>query len=101
MSEQNNSTAADNKAADEAKKKADAAGKKKADAEAKKKTDEAKKKNKVKGIRVIAKRDSFWRAGINFGGEPVDLVLSDLKDEQVKMIHDEPMLIVTDIELDA
>lgn len=62
---------------------------------------------KVKGIRVIAKRENFRRAGRVFGGEPADIRLSDLKLDrksgvnEERAIREDPMLVVVDIELPA
>lgn len=46
------------------------------------------------GLRVIARRDSFRRAGRVFGREPVTIPLSELSEEEATAIKDETQLIV-------
>lgn len=61
---------------------------------------EAPKKAKtVKVLRVIAKRQGFRRAGREFGKEPIDIVLTELSDEHIEQIKNEPMLSCTEVEI--
>lgn len=50
-------------------------------------------------IQVVARPDSFFRAGRQFTQEPTVIALEDLTDEQEKAIRSEPKLVVTDTEL--
>lgn len=52
-----------------------------------------------KGLRVLAKREGFRRAGFCFGSAPVDVALSDITEEQEALLRDEPMLLLVDIDL--
>lgn len=53
----------------------------------------------TKGLRVIAKRDGFRRAGHVFSGEAKVLALSDLTEEQADAIRAESMLVVSEIDI--
>lgn len=48
-------------------------------------------------IRVHAKRPGFRRAGLEFGHEPRELDVDALTAEQLRQIHDEPMLVVEEM----
>jgi hypothetical protein len=57
-----------------------------------------------KGVRVLyvtAKRPSFRRAGIEFGGEQKRLVVSELTNEQIAQLKAEPLLVVVEAVEDA
>lgn len=45
-------------------------------------------------IRVHSKRSEFYRAGMKFGDQPVELDTNELKKGQLKQLEDEPMLVV-------
>lgn len=53
----------------------------------------------TRGLKVTAKRESFWRGGIQFGFEPKTVAFSDITPEQKEAIEDEPMLIVQEVDL--
>lgn len=48
----------------------------------------------VDGLKVVSKRDGFYRAGVSWTGE-TKVPVSDFTDEQVQLLRDEPMLIVS------
>lgn len=54
----------------------------------------------TEAIEVIARRESFYRAGIEFGHAPTVVLLSEITAEQLDEIKNEPMLITRDIEID-
>jgi hypothetical protein len=54
----------------------------------------------TEGIEVVAKRETFFRAGLQFGHEPKQVALDTLTRAQLDDIMDEPMLIVREIKID-
>jgi hypothetical protein len=56
---------------------------------------------KNKGLRVVAKRGSFYRAGLQFGSEPRTIALADLTPEQVEAITGEPMLVAVEVDIEV
>jgi Mu-like prophage FluMu N-terminal domain len=54
----------------------------------------------TKGLKVIAKRDGFRRAGHVFSGEAKVLPLSELTEEQADAIRAESMLVCTEVEIE-
>jgi hypothetical protein len=59
------------------------------------------KKEKVKALRVRAFNDRFRRAGITFGKEDQVILLTDLTAEQIAQIKNEPLLAVSETEIEA
>lgn len=57
-------------------------------------------KTKVKALHVRAFSDRFRRAGITFGKEEQVIKLSHLTDEQIDQIKKEPLLAVSEVEID-
>jgi hypothetical protein len=57
----------------------------------------------VKVLRVVSKspKGRFFRAGIEFGAQPRDVRVADLKREQLKAIKEEPMLLVLETEIEV
>lgn len=53
----------------------------------------------TRGLQVTSRTASFWRAGIQFTGEPRVVPLSELTDEQVEAITSEPMLVVHEVDI--
>lgn len=53
----------------------------------------------VPGIRVVAKRDGFRRAGFAWSKAGTDMPLKGMPKDVLKQLRDEPMLSVTDIEI--
>lgn len=53
----------------------------------------------TKGLKVIARRDNFRRAGHVFGSEAVVIALSELTDEQVEQLKNEPLLVVQEVDI--
>lgn len=51
------------------------------------------------GLRIVARPDSFRRAGREFGREPQEILLDDLTKEQIAALKAEPELVVTEIEI--
>lgn len=56
---------------------------------------------KLKALRVRALNNRFRRAGITFGQEDQVIPLAELTAEQIAQIKGEPLLAVTEIEIDA
>lgn len=56
--------------------------------------------NKIKALRVVSRKEGFRRAGRAFGAEPVEIPLSDLKKGEIEALKGEPMLVVTEVEID-
>lgn len=54
----------------------------------------------TKGLKVIARRDTFRRAGYVFSGEPTVIALDALTDEQVEQLKSEPLLVVQEVDLE-
>ena len=54
----------------------------------------------TKGLRVVARPDSFWRAGLQFTKEPRVIPLSELTPAQLGEITDEPLLVVTEVDIE-
>lgn len=72
-------------------------------AAAKRAADEAAKNNagsKVPALSISAKREGFRRAGRAWSKDATVVKLSDLTDEQIAQIMDEPMLEVEEIEVE-
>ena len=61
---------------------------------------EAKKPSKVAALRVSSRPETFRRGGIKFNRDPVDIPLSTLSENAIKLIKDEPMLAVQEVEVD-
>lgn len=55
----------------------------------------------VKGLRVrsCSPQGPFRRAGYTFGRDPIEIPLQELKDDQVKRLKCEPMLVVEEVEI--
>ena len=58
-------------------------------------------KAKIKALRVRAFNDHFRRAGITFGKEDQVIPLADLTAEQIAQIKSEPLLAVSETEIEA
>ncbi len=56
-----------------------------------------------RGLQVVARTASFWRAGLQFGHEPRTLPLADLTSDQQDAIRAEArpggMLVVTEVDI--
>lgn len=65
------------------------------------KKDPSKSGKTVPGLRIVAKREGFRRAGRQFGATPTDIPLSQLTKESIESLKGEPMLVVTDVEIEA
>lgn len=61
----------------------------------------AKTQAKVKALQIVSARAGFRRAGIAFGKEPTTIKVSDLTAEQIKQLKSEPLLAVSEVEVDA
>jgi len=53
----------------------------------------------AKGLRIVAKKDGFRRAGIAHTSEPQEYPLSKFSKEQVEQLKKDPMLVVQEIEI--
>lgn len=53
-----------------------------------------------RGLRVVSRPDSFWRAGMLFTIEPRVLPYSELTEEQADDIKSEPLLAVTEVDVE-
>lgn len=49
-------------------------------------------------LRIISRRESFWRAGHQFGLQARTLLLSELSEDQVARLKAEPQLVVVETE---
>lgn len=56
---------------------------------------------KIKALRVVAKREGFRRIGRRFGGEPTDIPLTELKDDEIKALTSDPGLVCVETTVDA
>lgn len=57
----------------------------------------------TKGLEVTARRDSFWRAGLQFTREARVVPLAELTDDQAEAIRaegDGGQLVVTEVDID-
>lgn len=54
----------------------------------------------TKGLKVIARRESFRRAGLTFSGEARTIPLAELTDEQVELLKGEPLLVVQEVDIE-
>ena len=54
-----------------------------------------------KGLQIVARPASFMRCGRQFTAEPTTIALSELSAEEVQRLKDEPMLVVTEVDIDA
>lgn len=54
-----------------------------------------------KGLKVTARADHFRRAGFAFTGEARVIPLSDLTEEQVEQLKNEPLLVVQEVDIKA
>lgn len=55
----------------------------------------------VKGLRVMAKRDGFRRAGYAFSHEPTDIPLSDLNKAQIEQIKGDKSLLCVEVDIEV
>lgn len=53
----------------------------------------------AKGLRIIALKDGFRRAGIAHSTTPTDHLLSDFNKEQIAALRAEKNLVVQDVEI--
>lgn len=51
---------------------------------------------KVKALKIIAKKDGFRRCGYEFGSEPTIIPVGELESDQVKVLKAEKMLVVSE-----
>jgi hypothetical protein len=62
---------------------------------------------KIKALRVVAKREGFRRCGRRFGTQPVDVPLAELKPGrrgeagEREILAADPMLVTSEVELEA
>ncbi|MGA0610563.1 HI1506-related protein [Caldimonas sp. KR1-144] len=54
----------------------------------------------IKALKVISRRDSFRRAGFEFTGEAKTLPLDELTDDQVEALKAEPLLVVSEVDIE-
>jgi Mu-like prophage FluMu N-terminal domain len=52
-----------------------------------------------KGLKIVARKDSFRRCGRVFGAEPTVISLSDLTIEEVEQLQAEPQLVVVECDI--
>lgn len=64
-------------------------------------TEKTKAKAKAKALQIVSARAGFRRAGFAFGKEPTTLLVSDLTAEQIKQLKREPLLAVSEVEVDV
>jgi len=56
---------------------------------------------KVKALSIVSSREGFRRAGIAFGSKATVIPLTELSIDQLKLIKDESVLAVSEVEIDA
>jgi hypothetical protein len=56
---------------------------------------------KPKALSVVSVNENFRRAGYSFGRKATIIPLSELNKEQVELIKDEPMLVVSEVDIDG
>lgn len=54
----------------------------------------------TRGLKVVSRRPSFCRAGRQFTGEPTIIPLSELTEDEVDALKDEPMLVVQEVDIE-
>ncbi len=59
-----------------------------------------KEKKSVAGLKVICRKDGFWRAGRLWTKEPRTVALDSFSKEQVEQLKAEPMLIVEEVSIE-
>lgn len=59
------------------------------------------KTKKVAALRITARSESFWRAGLQFTREPREVPLSSLSKQQVEALKAEPMLVCEVCEIEG
>jgi hypothetical protein len=52
-----------------------------------------------KGLKIVARKDSFRRCGRVFGAEPTVISLADLSEDDVTTLKDEPQLVVVECDM--
>jgi len=50
-------------------------------------------------LRIVSRRESFWRAGYQFGLQARTLLVSELTEAQVKRLKAEPQLVVVETDV--
>lgn len=53
-----------------------------------------------KGLRIVARKDSFRRCGRVFGIEPVVIALADLTEEELELLKNERQLLVAEVDIE-
>jgi hypothetical protein len=56
-------------------------------------------KTTIRALRVVARRDSFRRAGRRFGAEPVEIPLTELKKGERELLTADPMLVCNEVDV--
>jgi len=56
---------------------------------------------KAKALSISTSREGFRRAGYVFGKEPTIIPLEDLDRKQIALLKAEPLLAVSEVEIDA
>lgn len=55
----------------------------------------------TKGLQVIARPAQFRRAGFAFSAEPTVIPLSELSEDQLELLRNEPQLVCTEVDIPA
>ncbi|MDO9053838.1 MAG: HI1506-related protein [Gallionella sp.] len=56
---------------------------------------------KVKALSIVSSREGFRRAGRAFGREATVIPVSELSRDEIKLLKNEAMLVVSEVETDA
>ena len=56
---------------------------------------------KVKALKITSSKEGFRRAGRAFGKEPTEIALDDLTKAEIKALKKEPVLNVSECEIEA
>ena len=53
----------------------------------------------TKGLKIVSRPPAFYRCGRMFTAEPTVIALSDLSADEVQRLQDEPLLVVTEVDI--
>ena len=55
----------------------------------------------TKGLKIVSRPPSFYRCGRMFTVEPTVIPLSELSADEVQRLQEEPLLVVTEVDIAA
>lgn len=54
----------------------------------------------MKALHVVAKTNSFWRCGRQFGPAPTIIPIADLEEEELQRLKSETMLVAVEVDVE-